>query len=103
VQLTIIGANTQSISSNSYALPYRKKGQAIDLNFGQTIPHMQITIPIQATLTVTLTAGNCLNKFLHIGQQFITFGWEKQRCSTKARRGFSSDKLRDEVVFLSKS
>lgn len=58
-QLTFIGADTRSISSNSYALPYRKKGNAITISFGQVLAEaLEITLPARSHLTVTLTTGN---------------------------------------------
>ncbi len=71
-QLTLLGSNTQSISSDSYALPYRKKGNAVSINFGQTIAQpIKLTIPAQSTLTVTLTAGNVVVENIQ-GQVTIT-------------------------------
>ncbi len=71
-QLTLLGSDTHSISSDSYALPYRKKGNAVSINFGQTIAQpIKVTIPAQSTLTVTLTAGNVIVENIQ-GQVTIT-------------------------------
>ncbi len=57
--LTFVGAATQTISTNLYALPYAKKANAVTISFGQNIGQaLVITIPRQASLSVTLTTGN---------------------------------------------
>lgn len=58
-QLTFIGSDTTNISTNVYSLPYKKKGNRITISFGQAISQaLEITIPRQANLTVTVTEGN---------------------------------------------
>lgn len=58
-QLTFVGSAARSISTNLYALPYKKEGNKVYISFGQTIDQaLVIQIPRQASLTVTLTEGN---------------------------------------------
>jgi hypothetical protein len=60
-QLTFIGSDTSSISTNLYALPYDKEGTNVIINFGQTIAHaLEIKIPQKASLTINLTNGNLI-------------------------------------------
>jgi hypothetical protein len=57
--LTFVGADTTNISTNLYALPYKKKGNQVTISFGQTISQaLEIQIPRRASLTVTVTEGN---------------------------------------------
>lgn len=58
-QLTFIGSDTRSISTNLYALPYKKDGNRVYITFSQPLSQaLEIHIPRAATLTVTLTEGN---------------------------------------------
>lgn len=58
-QLTFVGSDTPSISTNLYALPYKKKGNTVDISFAQPLSQaLEIQIPRGASLTVTLTEGN---------------------------------------------
>lgn len=58
-QLTFIGSDTQSISTNLYALPYKLDGNRVYITFSQPLSQaLEIHIPRAATLTVTLTEGN---------------------------------------------
>ena len=58
-QLTFVGSDTTSISTKTYSLPYKKAGDKVYINFGQTIGQpLVIQIPRKASLTVTLTEGN---------------------------------------------
>lgn len=58
-QLTFVGMDTTNISTTTYALPYKKQGNKIYVEFGQALaPALEIHIPRQAQLTVTLTEGN---------------------------------------------
>lgn len=58
-QLTFVGSDTTSVSTDLYAFPYKKEGNTIVINFGQTIAQaLTISMPRQANLTVTLSDGN---------------------------------------------
>jgi hypothetical protein len=58
-QLTFVGTDTKNISTNLYALPYKKKGNRVDISFGQPLGQaLEIQIPRESNLTVTLTEGN---------------------------------------------
>jgi len=58
-QLTFIGSDTENLSTGSYAIPYKKKGNKLLINFGQTLGQpMEIKLPYETNLTVTLTSGN---------------------------------------------
>lgn len=71
-QLTLVGADTENLSTTSYAIPYKKKGNQVLINFGQTISQpIEIQMPRAANLTVTLTAGNVVVDSIQ-GQVAIT-------------------------------
>jgi hypothetical protein len=58
-QLTFVGMNTTSISTTTYALPYKKQGKKIYIQFSQALtPSLEVHIPQKGQLTVMFTEGN---------------------------------------------
>ncbi|HZR39122.1 MAG TPA: hypothetical protein VFB12_03345 [Ktedonobacteraceae bacterium] len=59
-QITVVGSDiVQTISTDRMSLPYKKEGNKVTIDFGETvIEHVEIKIPRQASLSVTLKEGN---------------------------------------------
>jgi hypothetical protein len=70
--LTFVGTDTQSISSGTLALPYKKEGNTVTIDFGKTITQeLEIKIPHQASLSVVLANGNVVIETIQ-GQVGVT-------------------------------
>jgi hypothetical protein len=72
-QLTFVASDTQkNISTNQFSLPYQKQGNTVTIDFGEAVvQNLEIKIPREANLSVTLGRGNIVVNSLQ-GQVTMT-------------------------------
>jgi hypothetical protein len=72
-QLTFVASDTQkNISTNQFSLPYQKQGNTVTIDFGEAVVQsLEIKIPAEANLSVTLGSGNIVVNSLK-GQVVMT-------------------------------
>src|SRR5438552_11523189 len=59
-RLTFVASDTQqNISTSKFSLPYKKQGNTVTIDFGETVVQdLEIKVPRQANLTIMWTEGN---------------------------------------------
>lgn len=61
-RLTFVASDTQqNISTSRFSLPYKKQGNTVTIDFGETVVQdLEIKVPRQTNLTIMLTEGNII-------------------------------------------